>query len=406
MRSRTAILVRWVARATGPDLVRHLLPPWTVLFLVLVELDVVVDFRETARIASALPPALAGAALAGVVAFTSVASRTFLAEVWLGPRHAVLRRQPLDPVRWGIASWVVVVPTVVPVGVAAGVWYGGTAWAPILTWTGLAVVPAVLVAGRRPFAGLLACAVAGGVAALGQAWPWLYVPASIATWAAAAPLSGAVTVRSAAWPGQAAERSPGRPRGPFSALLHRDGLALWRRERQVIWAALAGALPAGFVVGAASVNGEYPGSTLTRATAVVLASIGLVTLQAATGVARQLGRRFDPPEWPVSARQRAAALALVAGGTLAPGWAAAAVAGPPIGLGGHLRIAVFVAALAAGATWWVASRPARPNPGTWPYWIALCLAATVAPWEWTMGAAALAVLAFGGAVRALEAGRR
>ena len=62
-----AILAHWVARATGPDLLRHLAPRWMLGFLLVVELDVIVDFREVVRQASALPAPTISCSRAGVM---------------------------------------------------------------------------------------------------------------------------------------------------------------------------------------------------------------------------------------------------------------------------------------------------------------------------------------------------
>lgn len=390
-----------MARATGPDLLRSLLPTWMVLFLVVVELDVIVDFREVARRASALPPGWAAVAIVGLCGVFTVSSRKLVADLWLGPRHAVLRRQPLPPTAWGPASLVVLVPVAAPVGVGALFWYGGTAWPAAVTWLGLAVVPTVLAAGRWWAPWIAACAVAGGVAAIGQVWPGSYLGWMVAVWVVAVPLAGFCTVRCVSWTGVEVGRSPRRPQTVFGAVVHRDLLALWRRERAIGVPVLLAVPGIAFVVRAMRVNGGYPGPTLTTATVVLLALVGPLALQAATGVARQLGRRFDPPEWPVTAVQRAGSLGLVAAGTLVPGWAAAAVVAPPIGVVGHVRIAVFVAAIGAGAAWWVVSRPGRPNPGSWPYWIAACLLPVVVPWG-PVVTGVLGGVAFVFAVRGLE----
>jgi hypothetical protein len=150
-------------------------------------------------------------------------------------------------------------------------------------------------------------------------------------------------------------------------------------------------------------SGDWAGPALTAGTLVALAAMGPLSLAVPSAIARRLGRRLDPPEWPVTALQRATALAILGGGALAPGWAAAAVAAPTIGFG-HLRIAAFLSALGAGAAWWVASRPTRPNPGTWPYWLGACLAGALAPGG-GFWAFALAGLALQRASRALEARR-
>ncbi|MEQ1572232.1 MAG: hypothetical protein ABMA64_41790, partial [Myxococcota bacterium] len=60
--------------------------------------------------------------------------------------------------------------------------------------------------------------------------------------------------------------------------------------------------------------------------------------------------------------------------------------------------------IGAGAAWWVARRPARPNPGTWGYWIGLCLGAALLPGG-ALWAAALAGLAWRLATTALERAR-
>lgn len=160
------------------------------LFLLVVELDVIVDFGEVIRRAPALPPAVAGAAVAALCALSALSVRREVADLWLGPRHLVLRRQPIPSWPWGIASLVVFGPLLAPVGVTALFWYGPTAIPAALTWLALAIPTALFRAASRPLAALLSCVVAGAVAAIGQALPLSYVGWMLAASALSVALTG------------------------------------------------------------------------------------------------------------------------------------------------------------------------------------------------------------------------
>jgi hypothetical protein len=395
---RWAVVARWVFRSTRADLLAWLVPRWIALALAVVELDVIVDWGKLARTFRALPAAEVGAGVALAAILAGLDGGRLVRTTLLGPRLATLRRQPVPGREWVAGALVVAVPVAAPLGVLAGMAYAaGLGW--VLLWVGVGLVPALAAGGRRRWlgpAGVVAGLVAGAAHATGAPLVW-----ASAAWLAAAAAVGPLTL---AWaddrPHAAPPPVPLRPRGPWTAILHRDLLTLWRTERPLVSGALAGAVVVALPTAGMARSGDWAGSAVTAAAVIALALLGPLSLAAVTAVARRLGRRLDPPEWPVTALQRALALAMVGGGALLPGWAAAAVAAPPIGVG-HLRIGAFVAAIGAGAAWWVASRPTRPNPGTWPYWLATCLGAALAPGA-GFWAFALAGLALHRASRALE----
>src|SRR5688572_17115420 len=97
-------LARWVHRVTRPDLAAYLVPRWIALLLVIVELDVIVDWSALARSVAALPAASIGAVAAIGCALAAEDARRLIDATLRGPRLAVLRRQPLTGPRWGFAA--------------------------------------------------------------------------------------------------------------------------------------------------------------------------------------------------------------------------------------------------------------------------------------------------------------
>jgi hypothetical protein len=397
---RTIVIVRWVARATYRPLLLHLLPQWTLLAVVLVEADAIVDVNLLRAELTAAPAWACALFVSGVSALMAWSERRFVGDLLVGPRHAVLRRQPIPEWAWGPASLPVLAPLGAPLGVFAAFWYGPWALPSVLGWSACLWLPAALMSTGRPLLGLLASALVGALCGLGHshgALSWMPLMGGLLS----VPLVGVLVARAPLLPGRPPGLEGPRPRGVISALVLRDLTALWRLERGLLGGALGAGLLAGLVARAAHVNGEYPGPVLVRFPLTCLLLTGPLALGALTAAARHCGRSFDPPHWPVRVWQRAAALALVAALVLTPGWAAAAVAAPPLGLDGHLRIGLFVALVGAGAAWWVASRPAQPGVGSWPYWLAVSLAAAV----WRPGpllGVLLGALAFWRASVALE----
>jgi hypothetical protein len=394
----TFILTRWVARATYRSLLLHLLPQWTLLALALVEADVIIDVQELRELLTASPAWVAALFVSGVSALVAWSERDFVSDVLLGPRHAVLRRQPVPEWAWGPAALTVLAPLGAPLGVFAAFWYGPWALLSVLGWASCVWLPAVLMARGKLLWGLLACAAGGALA--GAAHIGL-VGLPLVGGLLSLPLVGMLVARAPLVPGSPPGLEGPRARGVISALVLRDLTALWRLQRCLLAGALGAGLLVGLVTRAAHVNGEYPGPVLVRFPLTCLLLTGPLALGALAAAARHCGRSFDPPHWPVRVWQRALALALVAALTLTPSWAAAAVAAPPLGLDGHLRIGLFIGLVGAGAAWWVASRPAQPNAGSWPYWLLLSLATTL----WRPGpllGVALGALAFWRASVALE----
>lgn len=399
------ILARWVARDVWRALLLYLLPRWFALALVLVEADAIVDTNELRAQLTAAPSAAAGGFVFLLSALLALSQRQMVTELLLGSRHAVLRRQPLPGWSWGPASLVVLLPQGLPLGVFAAFWYGPTALPSVLGWTLCCALPAVLIARgglRYTLLGLLASGGAGLLAMAGHlGFPLLSVVVGIAT----LPLVGQLIERApSVLEGDPWSASP-RLRGPVTALLHRDLLAIVRRERVLLWSALSAAPLVGCVARAAWVNGQYEPAVLVRFPLTAMLLQGPLALAMIAAAARHTGRSFDPPHWPVSVPQRVLTLTVLGLLVFVPSWALAAVAAPPLAVAGNLRIGVFVLLAAVGAAFWVARAPSRPNAGSFLYWLLACLFAAI----WRQGpllGALLGIFAWSGAVRALKRRRQ
>lgn len=370
--AQARILARWVRRDARGELLAWLAPRWLAVALAWTQLDAMVSWPAVGREWRAQPAWAAFAAAILMIGISALESRRVVARLLLGPRLGALRRQPVEPVVWGPAALVVLAPVAGPLAVLGAIGYGPGGAA---LWAGLGVLPALAVAARRPGWAAAALVGASAVAALahaGGALAW-----AAAAWAISVPLAGIGVARWAAdGPAVGPAPVPWRPTTPLRALVHRDLLLLWRTERPLLASSLGAVPVVAAVTGMLAWSGDWDGATLTLAATCALAPCGWIALAGPAAVARGLGRRFDPPEWPVTGLARAGSLAVVAGLLLAPGWAAAAVAAPAIG-SGHVQIARYPAAISAGGAWWVAARPARPGVGTWPWWLGLCAAASL-----------------------------
>lgn len=367
-------LLRWLLRDLFWPLLLHFLPRWTLFLLALVEADVIVDTRLL-RVELTAAPAWAAGLFVGLGALLAgFDARTMVSDLLLGPRNALLRRQPLSPLQWGVGSLVVLLPQGLALGSLALFWYGPLALPTALLWGLSCGLPALLLArgGLLHAAGALLACVAAGLIAAGQHAGLPLAPLSLAV----LPLAGLVLERSPLPVGLPPRALPWRPRGPITALLHRDLLALWRCERPIVCSALGTAPIVGFVALAAHENGDYPPHVLVRFPLTALLLAGPTSLAAVAAASRLGGSSFDPPHWPVRETQRALALVIAASLVFMPSWALAAAAAPPIGAS-HGRIALFVLLASLGAAASVARAPRKPNAGAFLYWLLACLFAAI-----------------------------
>jgi hypothetical protein len=133
-----------------------------------------------------------------------------------------------------------------------------------------------------------------------------------------------------------------------SALLLRDGLALLRTAPGALVVALAAAAPAYGAQTAVRVNNDFPADLTARAAVWIVVGLSPVALAGCIEVAKALGGRFDPPEWPVGPVTRALSVAAGAGVLSAPVALAVVLAGTNDGGRGLLRVGTAWAALATG----------------------------------------------------------
>lgn len=394
------LLAWWWWRAVARPLRSHIVVRWILLLLLLVQLDAMSNLAAASQQLRAAPPALAALALGGLVGLHAVSEVRATRDLLLSRRSSLLRRQPVRGLDHGPAVAGILAVLTAPVGGLGLLWYRDPA-AGIL-WAGLAAGPTLLWAARRRLGALIGAGLAAGLAALGQRWPVLMAPLALGIWLATVPLVGHGVVIWAEDHEGLPVRLPWRPQTAAGALLQRDLICLWRRERGLLLGFVAAAPVLGLAVAAMRINGPTEAPGLAVGTVVGLSLIGAGVLNVLGALARHLGSQLDPPAWPIPALHRAAGLTTLAGLALAPSWAAAAVGGSPtLGPAGHLQIAAFVVAVSAGASWAVCARPGKPDYGLFPWWIALCLAGALLHPGWGIVVALL--LALGALWRATRA---
>ncbi len=378
----TRALVRWVWNRRRNAVLRHVVPVVTVILFAVVQAEAVVDFHRLSAELHALPAPQVGVLAGGLLGLFALAERRSAVGLLWSDTLSVAWRQPVPDRAWSVATGVVFAALCVPTWALAVLFYGPTGLAAAALWcvAWSSVLGAATLPGRRTLWAGPVWLAAVTVIAAGHALPslqWLF-----------ALLSGAAFV--ALW-GSAYRRSVprlyapprvgfGRARGWLSGLVIRDLLVVWRTDRTVLLGPLTGAPLVGAVVWALHHNGGLVGGDLGAGAVAILAMVAVSIAHALDTLCGALGRRLDPPQWPISVPQRALALAVVAGLCLAPSWAAAAVAAPELGLAGHARVLEFVVLCSVGGAWFVAARHRRVHVGSWLWWVLPCAGIACARW--------------------------
>lgn len=353
---------RWWWRSRRNQLVSHLLPRFVLWFLVSVQVDAMASLEATSRALLAQPPWASALLFLGLTTTVLVDERRFVRQLVLGPGAEVLRRQPVPP--WAHGPGVALLLTTVAtplLGAGLLAWRSPTA--PLL-WGAAALLPVLLVAARQHLLALAALAVGAAAVLVGHGWPWLRLPVAILLGAGVVPLLGQVAFHHALPHEGLPVGAPWRSRSQLAAVVQRDLLVLWRRERPLLLSAASAAPVAAVVVGAARINGPFRGWTLAIAASVLLVMVGPASLAALAALVRHLGAQLDPPRWPLSAVGRATALVVVAAVPVSPAWAGAALAGgADLGLSAQAGVAALATSVCTGAAAFAALRPRRPDHG-------------------------------------------
>ncbi|MCA9493046.1 MAG: hypothetical protein KC621_24110 [Myxococcales bacterium] len=391
---RALRVARWMVRTTRGPWLQVAVPRLTALAFVAVQLDAMVDWSATTRMLRARAPLEALVAAALVVLLTGTSERRAARRLLLGDRHAVIRRQPVSGSLFGPGVTALLSPLAVPAASLGLLWHGS--WWGALLWGSATLCPTVAFAADRPLLGLGATLPAAVGVLLAQAVPAVLPLVGAVAAALGVPAAGKTFVRSEVVGLSPAGSLRRGLRGPVTALLHRDLLALWRMDRPTLLSALATAVPAGLVIHAMRVNGPFGDEATLTGAAIWLVLAGLIALQLPAAAALRTGHAQDPAHWPTTAVQRVGATGLLVAVGLFPTWLAVAALGhlPPLA---SLRLLLLGAALIGGASWWSAASPTRARHGSWLWWSGLCLAATLLPQAWP----ALVVLGVGPGLRAV-----
>jgi hypothetical protein len=365
-------LERVILRQGVPRVLAETLPAHVVFGFAALQVDAVVSWPGVARQIAALPATLSLVVLSlSAVGWAAVVRRGLGEPAWLG-------RQPLPHWRRGLLVMLPGVAALGPIFALSALWPGRF-------WFALGV--SALTAAMAAVPALLPWSIFG--IAAGMSSPWLMPPVvALALPIAGHLLDGRVEV----------QRQPRRvllAKGPISALVSRDLLCLVRSHPWAAVGLLFQSIPAFGAEKGVQLHGD---SSAVRAAAVVLLAAAVPAVAAALGsTARSLGHRFDPPEWPISARSRATALGGSAVLCLAPvSLAVFAASG---------SVAAWVAGLAAatGIAWVIASdrRGVDGRAAWWSIAVGVTGLSLGIP-----GLFALTAVASGATVRALSTGRR
>jgi hypothetical protein len=322
VRSVVLRLARANVRASAPAVLCGTLAEHVLLVFAAVQLDAIVDWDLVSRDLAALPSPVIGLLYALFAwSWARTVGRALPRPAWIGPL-------PLSPIERAVVLLAPALAAVAPILWLASLYPGG--W---LFPLGVALwVPILAVRGRY-------VAVAAASIALGS-----FVPALAAL--AALPFAG----RALDSPSAVGPRPRSAPKRLFAgrtrAQVARDGVLLARLAPWSAAGLLLQAVPAWGAERAVAADGSHELGAI-----VILAIASLLVVAALGQVARALGSKFDPPEWPLSPSDRTLGLAASAAAGLLPAWLAVVWAAPRA----VIAASVAVAALAAGAAWVVAA---------------------------------------------------
>ena len=368
--TRSLLLGRALLAAVSPTLARALGPPVMALGMAFVWMLQAMPEDMVRRAAAAQGPVAAAATLALIALAQAVALRPPLMIALRSPGVDLLDRQPLPGRVWSLALIPIAAGLASPAGLIALLW----PWrAPALAALMVTAQAALLVfclarpgLGRWGW-GAAASALGGLAFAAARAWPAAEGLISVGAAGLCVALLGPARLQGARrLPDGEAAVAP-RPRGPRSALIGRDALALWRLDRGlVLGAALGLALPWPLLRGLWRNGGmEAPG--LEVAALLFMALLSPLLAVAMSQLGERLGARLDVPEWPVSAADRALTLTALplAWSALAVGALVSAAPGMLLPWGGVRLAAMGVGLSGLAALQMVYRWPPKLNMGVW-----------------------------------------
>lgn len=364
------VLAVWRAalRATLPPLALRLAPGLAFLAFALSQLWDILPWPDMAAWIQDQGPVVTGVLGSGASLVVALSVRRGLRVALTGPAWTVWRRQPLGP--WGVLPVVAVLSAVAawpllplallaaPLGAVGAWWAVGAATAVVACTPGAR-------GWRRALAGSL---VGGGVLGLVQPLPLLGPAIALGLvvalpWLVAQLDLTAGPTASAGW----------RPRKPWQSLLVRDLLLLGRTERGVVALVLLLVVPA--ALGLHLVERGLGAEAVATASVLVVGAAGPLTILPLVRLASRLGRRLDPPSWPVTPAGRVLTLLALSLASHTPAWAASATTAPA-------SSGLLALSLAGGAV--VLTLEARTRPFAWGWWMWWVLGATLlavaAPW--------------------------
>lgn len=327
----------------GRPFLRRLIPAFTIVLLVVVSVDAMVDWAAVRDgIASLAPLKRATLFTAGLTAWGIAAGRA-LRPVWSDPMVGFLVRQPLSRWQWAAGLAPSLAVAFLP---PAALWslapHHGAPLADYLAFTGLSW-PIVLGASFAFPSALIVLIPACAVLALLMTVYWQFPSMTwLATVVAAVQIAHSVSLipRQIHRPIHGNGLRLSAP-GPITAILRRDLRCLFRMERRCFIRLALSSVVACSMMLALRVNGAIAGKE------AFLAACVLVSLPAATAfgmlekLRARLGTEFTRLRWPVTSRQRALALVTLIAFLLAPADLTLAVIGASMGAAWLLLFALF-----------------------------------------------------------------
>jgi hypothetical protein len=351
-----------VTRAVLPALSLRLAPAVLLLWFGFTQVDAVVDWPQLGADLRARPLWQQAVGVSSwVFLWTAAASRAL--STILDSRLPWLWRQPVSDKKLGgllaFPMGLAAVPAALP-----ALLLGPSAAAVTL------VGAAVGLASRHTLRGLAWAGATGVAAVVAAAFPLpsLFLLPALAL--AALPAAGR-RARSGRTHGSAPPRARmPRPRGRWTALLHRDGLALARKAPTVLFFCLLDAVPAYAAQRAVHQHNDLSALTLAWVALLVVGLAAVLAVAALVVVGTALEDQLDPPSWPIAPYERVATLALGTTLLLTPTTVAVVLASP------HPQVLLLAitgtAALVAGAVWLVVRAPTPQlrghAQGRWLWW--------------------------------------
>ena len=385
-------------RVFGLPFYRRLVLPFALFFLIVTQVDAIINWTALRDLLAVSSPWKVMMLFTTLFTAWSLIAGAALRPVWGQPTIAFLVRQPLS--RWQWVRYLLLPLSIAFVPIICIWWlaphyantpmhyvgFTGLAWSIVLGGSFRGVV-----AGKWIVTGVVTTA----ALIIGYAYqPIVAIPAAIVSvMLPALSISGIQEQRGRS------EQSSSANLASMSrvfAIIRRDLWCLWCRERNSLFHVLELALFAGLLILALRINGEIIGRPAFVYSCGILSLALLPIYDILTRLKSQLGPELMRRRWPISHRQRGAALFLLTLAISAPGLVTLSVIGSTMGT---LYLAQFILYAVTTLVALVAlfSRSLLTSAASlgWSLWVLLIhavLVAAIPPWIYVVFAVAIVAI--------------